>query len=87
MLIVQFVNSVKYLLTFSVYKIEGNDLNYSPFMLRDFGFMDFSCKIEGLTFYILFIFIILWNFVWTYDIYYSVKHPWANTQNYAFYYK
>lgn len=86
-LILQFVNSLKYLITFSVYKIMGSDLNFSPFALNDFGFMNFQCRIEGLISYVLFILIVLWNFIWTYDIYLTVRNPIGFNENFVFYYK
>jgi hypothetical protein len=38
-LLLQFLNSLKYLVTFSVYKISGSNLDNSPFAFNDFGFM------------------------------------------------
>ena len=86
-LFLQFLNSLKYSVTFIVYKSEGNDLNYSPFHSRDFGFAHFGCKIEGLVSYVIFICIVLWNFLWTYDTYLTVKDPMRYTENFIFYYK
>lgn len=86
-LFLQFLNSLKYLVTFSTYKIMGDDLNYSPYYLHDFGFMNFNCRIEGLVSYLLFILIVLWNFIWTYDIYLTMCKPLSYSENYVYYYK
>ena len=62
-LLIQFVVSLKYLVTGLTFKIYDNDINYTPKMLMDFGFMDFGCKIEGILAYILFFYIIVFEVV------------------------
>ena len=86
-LFLDFLISLKYFITFSVYKMSGDNLKYSPYNERDFGFLEFNWKLEGFTSYILFIVIILWNFSWAYDIYYAIEHPNTPNNSRVFYYK
>ena len=68
--------------------LSGNDLEYSPFSDRDWGFMKFDCKIEAMISYMWYLMVLLWNAVWTYDLYVTVNRPLAfNTERYIFYYK
>lgn len=55
--------------------------------LKDFGFLSYDCKIEGLIAYMMFVTIILWNFVLTYDVYVTVNKPLVFNENNVFYYK
>lgn len=86
-LLIQFGVSLKYLVTGTAFKVNGNDLKYTPSELMDFGFLEYGCKIEGLIAYLLFFMIILWNFVFTYDVYLTVNKPLIFNENYVFYYK
>lgn len=69
-------------ITFSDY-----DVAWSPYKNRDFGFMDFNCKMEALFNFSLFFMVLLWNFAWTYDIYLTCSFPLMFTEKYVFYYK
>lgn len=84
---IQFVISLKYLITGIAYKTNGGSLDFTPYTNKDFGFLDYGCKIEGLVAYMLFSFIILWNFALTYDVYLTVNKPTVFSENYVFYYK
>lgn len=86
-LLIQFAISVKYLVTGAAFKIYDHDLDHSPRRLMDFGFLPYGCKIEGLLAYMMFFMIILWNFVFTYDVYLTVNKPMTFNENYVFYYK
>ena len=86
-LILQLLVSIRYLVIGSVFKAHNNDLDWSPFSNRDFGFMSYDCKIEGMISYTVYVMIIMWNFVWTYDIYVTVNKPLVFTEKYSFYYK
>lgn len=86
-LMIQFFISLKYLVTGLSFKLYGDDLNYTPQNLMDFGFLPYGCKIEGLVAYMMFFMIILWNFVFTYDVYLTVNKPMVFNENYVFYYK
>jgi hypothetical protein len=86
-LMIQFFISVKYLVTGISFKVYGNDLDHTPKSLMDFGLLPYGCKIEGLVAYMLFFFIILWNFAFTYDVYLTVNKPMVFNENYVFYYK
>lgn len=79
--------SLKYLVTGLVFIGSGQDLAYTPYHLKDFGILPYGCKIEGLLAYMLFMLIILWNFVLTYDVYLTVNKPLVFNENYVFYYK
>jgi hypothetical protein len=86
-LMIQFFISIKYLVTGISFKVYGNDLAHTPKNLMDFGLLPYGCKIEGLVAYMLFFFIILWNFAFTYDVYLTVNKPMVFNENYVFYYK
>jgi len=86
-LLIQFIISLKYLVTGFVFKFYGDDLNHTPLGNLDFGFLSYGCKIEGLLAYALFFMIILWNFILTYDVYLTVNKPLLFNENYLFYYK
>lgn len=86
-LLLQFGISLKYLVTGVAFKYYGNDVEHTPMGLMDFGFLDYGCKIEGLVAYMLFFMIILWNFIFTYDVYLTVNKPLIFNENYVFYYK
>ncbi|CAI2376364.1 unnamed protein product [Moneuplotes crassus] len=86
-LVLQFFISLKYLVTGASFKITGDDLHHTPYGLMDFGLLNYGCKIEGLIAYMLFFMIILWNFVFTYDVYLTVNKPLMYNENNVFYYK
>ena len=67
--------------------LRDEDLVYTPLGGKDFGLIDYNCKIQGIFSYTLFVTVILWNFVYTYDIYLTVNKPLMYNEKYMFYYK
>jgi len=86
-LLIQFFISIKYLITGIAFKYHGDDLNHTPMGSMDFGLLSYDCEIEGLLAYMMFSMIILWNFVYTYEIYLMFNKPEMYDEDYLFYFK
>lgn len=85
-LAIQFVTSLKYFVTGGSFKLHHNNIEYTPKSLVDFGLIHYGCKLEGFLAYLLFVYIIIWNLCFTYDVYLTVNRPLSFSENYMFKY-